>query len=62
MPIQDIALKTYREQRTIETDGKRGSGRSMLAARDDDDDDDDIYILLDIGRDTEIYIYIYIYI
>ena len=44
--IQDIALKTSREQCTIETGGERGSGRSMLAARhddDDDDDDDDMY-------------------
>ena len=31
--IQDIALKTYREQWTIETGGKRGSGRSVLAPR-----------------------------
>ena len=41
MLIQDVALKTYREQWTIETGGKRGSGRSVLAARHDDDDDDD---------------------
>ena len=39
-PIQDVALKTPREQWTIETGGKRGSGRSVLAARRDDDDDD----------------------
>ena len=37
VPIQDIALKTSREQWTIETGGKRGSERSMLAARYDDD-------------------------
>ena len=36
--IQDIALKTSREQWTIETGGERGSGRSVLAARNDDDD------------------------
>ncbi len=38
MPIQDIALKTYWEQRTIEKGGWRGSGRSTLATRHDDDD------------------------
>ena len=43
--IQDIDLKTSREQWTIETGGKRGSGRSVLTARHDD----------------YIYIYIYIY-
>ena len=45
-PIQDVALKTSQEQRTIETGGKRGSRRSTLTARHDDD----------------IYIYIYIYV
>ncbi len=38
VPIQDVALKTSREQWTIETGGKRESGRSMLAAQHDDDD------------------------
>ena len=38
-PIQDVALKTSREQWTIETDGKREPGRSVLAAQRDDDDD-----------------------
>ena len=38
VPIQDIALKTSREQWTIETGGKRGSGRSVLAVRHDVDD------------------------
>ena len=37
--MQDIALKTSREQWTIEKGGKRVSGRSVLAARHDDDDD-----------------------
>ena len=41
VPIQDVALKAYREQWTIGTGGGRGSGRSLLAARLDDDDDDD---------------------
>ena len=41
VPIQNVAWKTYREQWTIETDGEKGSGRSVLAARHDDDDDDD---------------------
>ena len=31
VPIQDIALKTSRVQWTIETGGKRGSMRSVLA-------------------------------
>ena len=39
VPIQDVAWKTCREHWTIETGGKRGSGRSVLAARHDDDDD-----------------------
>ena len=39
VPIQDIALKTSREQWKIETGGQKGSGRSALAARHDDDDD-----------------------
>ena len=37
--IQDIALKTTREQWTIETCGERGSGRSVQATQHDDDDD-----------------------
>ena len=53
VPIQDVALKTSREQWTIEraSESSEGSesGRSLLAGR---HDDDDIYIL---------YIYIYIY-
>ena len=40
VPIEDIAGKTFWEQWTIETDGERGSGRSMLAARHDVDDYD----------------------
>ena len=32
VPIRDVALKTSREQWTIETGGERGSGRSVLAA------------------------------
>ena len=39
-PIQDIALKTYRERWTIEKEGGRGTGRSVLVARHDDDGDD----------------------
>ena len=41
VPIQDVALKTYRKQWTIEKGGGRGSGRSELMARHDDDGDDD---------------------
>ena len=39
MPIQDVALKTYRKRWTIETDGVRRSGRPALVVRHDDDDD-----------------------
>ena len=38
VPIQDIALKTSREQWTIVAGGERGPGRSVLVARHDDDD------------------------
>ena len=37
MPIRDVALKTTLEERTIQAAGERGSGRSMLVARDDND-------------------------
>ena len=47
MPTEDVALKTYQERWTIEMDGERNSGRSILAAWHDDDEED-------------IYIYIYI--
>ena len=58
VPIQDVALKTYREKWMIEMGGKRGSGRSLLAAWHDDDDDDDnvwwwqflIYIVMTIVK------------
>ena len=39
VPIQDVALKTYRERWMIEMGGRRGSGRSMLVARHVDDDE-----------------------
>ena len=39
--VQDVACKTCRERRTIETDGERVSRKSVLAAKHDDDDDDD---------------------
>ena len=42
VPIQDIALKTYRKQWTIERGGKRGSYHVLAVWYDDDDDDDDI--------------------
>ena len=38
VPIQDVALKTYRELWTIERGGGRRSGKSTLAVRHDDDD------------------------
>ena len=34
--INDVTWKTFRERRTIETDGERGSGKSVLAAWHDD--------------------------
>ena len=37
VPIQDIALKTYRERWTIEKGGGRDSGRSLFMAWYDDD-------------------------
>ena len=40
VPIQDVTLKTSREQWTIETGGESGSRRSVKAARHDGDDDD----------------------
>ena len=38
VPIQDVAWRTCREQWMIEMGGKRGSGRSVLAARHDDEE------------------------
>ena len=40
-PIQDVALKTYRERWAIDMGGGRGLGRSAQVARHDDDDGDD---------------------
>ena len=40
VPVWDVASKTYREQRMIETGSEKRSGRSVLAERHDDDDDD----------------------
>ena len=37
VPIQDVALKIYRERWTIEKGGRRGSGWSTLVVRHDDD-------------------------
>ena len=48
VPIQDVTLKTYQERWTIETIGKRGSGKSVLAAQHDDDDDVIEYSLLGV--------------
>ena len=38
VPIQDIALKTSREQWTILMGEERGSGSSVLSAQHDDDE------------------------
>ena len=43
VPIQDVALNTYRKQWTIDKGGGRGSGVSMLMVRHDDDNDDDLF-------------------
>ena len=43
--IQEVALKTFKEQWTIETDGERWSGESVLVVRHDDDNDDDDSII-----------------
>ena len=40
VPIQDVALKTYRVQWTTEKGGERGSRRSVLEARHEDVDDE----------------------
>ena len=39
VPIQDVAMKTYRERWTIEKGGKWELGISVLMAWHDDDDD-----------------------
>ena len=39
--IRDVVLKTYLGRWTTGRSGERGSGISVLPARDDDDDDDD---------------------
>ena len=39
VPIQGVALKTYRKRWGVEKGGSRGSGRSVLMVRHDDDDD-----------------------
>ena len=39
VPIQDVAMKTYRKWWKIEKSGVRESGRSALVTRHDDDDD-----------------------
>ena len=38
LPIQDVAMKTYRKQWTIERSGERGQGVSVPMVRRDDDD------------------------
>ena len=43
VPMQDIALKTYRKRWMIERDSGRGSGSSTLTERYNDDDDDIFY-------------------
>ena len=40
VPIQDVALKSYRERWTIEKGGGRESGRPALVARYDDEYND----------------------
>ena len=42
MPIQDVTWKTCRVRCTIETNGERGSGKTVLAARHDDDEEEDV--------------------
>ena len=47
VPIQGVAMKTYRKRWTIEKGGRRGSGISALVTwhdYDDDDDDDDLFL------------------
>ena len=40
VPIQDVVLKTYRKQWTIEKSSDKGPGISVLMARYNDDDDE----------------------
>ena len=66
--IRDVVLKTYLGRWMIGRSGERGSGISVLPARDDDDDDDDddMYVYKYIKwlfiYKVIVYIYIYIYI
>ena len=46
VPIRDVAQKTLRKQWTIGKGGERGSGMSVMIARQDDDDDDDLYLII----------------
>ena len=49
--IQDVAVKTFRDRRTVGTSGGRGSGKSVPAARYDDDDSHlTLIILFDINH------------
>ena len=43
VPIQDVALKTYRKRWTIERNGEKGSRISVLMAQPDDNDDDCLF-------------------
>ena len=38
--IRDVALRTCQKRSTIGRSGERGSGKSLLVARQDDDDDE----------------------
>ena len=60
VPMQNVTLKTYWKQWTIERGGERRSGISVLIAR---HDDDDIYMKLLVTRiKSGVIVHIYIYI
>ena len=42
--IRDVALRTCQKRLAIRRSGERGSGISVLVARQDDEDDDDPYM------------------
>ena len=47
VPVQDVPLKTYWKQWTIEKGGEKGSGISMLMVRRDDDDDIKLHLIME---------------
>ena len=62
--MQDVSWKTCRERWTIETGGDRGSGKSVLATRNDDDDDDSdasLFFYIFAGLILTLWLFLFIY-